>query len=261
MMDPKGLRALLSELQAGRLSVDQTMEALAGFPYEAIDDVLFDHHRLVRKGLPEIIYGPGKPLDKLISLARRLASRRMPFLITRLEPKSAKELCAKVEGLRYDEISHCCWFKQGGEETDTGATNGDALKDGALIVTAGTADLSVAREAAICLELMGIYKEILSDVGVAGIHRLFDQLDKIVEPRVIIAIAGMEGALPSVIAGISRAPVIAVPTSTGYGSNFKGVVPLLAMLNSCAPGIGVVNIDNGVGAALLAASIIRVCQR
>ncbi len=258
-MDSKGLKELLKGVKSGQVEINDALDILARLPYEAIDDILFDHHRMVRKGLPEIVYGPGKSVSQLVSLSRRLVSRQSPFLITRLDSDVAEALCKEVPELNYDPVSRCCWLA-GTLGEEEGKKRPDSLSKGTLIITAGAADLPVAMEARLCLQLMGIYNEILSDVGVAGIHRLFDNLSKILEPRVIIVMAGMEGALPSVVAGIAKAPVIAVPTSTGYGSNFNGVVPLLAMLNSCAPGIGVVNIDNGIGAALFAASIIQSCN-
>jgi len=159
-----------------------------------------------------------------------------------------------VPELEYDEVSRCLFYCP--ERLEEGK-----IEQGVLILTAGTSDLPVAKEAALCLKVMKVYHELVVDIGVAGIHRLFDCLDTIFDAGVIIVVAGMEGALPSVVAGIATAPVIAVPTSTGYGSNLDGLVPLFAMLNSCAPGIGVVNIDNGVGAALLAVSILKRIER
>ncbi len=249
-MDQDALKRLLKRLQKGEIGIDDAMEALSRLPYEGIDNILFDHHREVRKGLPEIVYGPGKSSEQLLELAKRFTQKGVPFLITRLDADKAEFLINKFPSLSYDSISRCLSYQP--EESE-----GKDLKHGVLIVTAGTADLPVAKEAKECLKISGISCQILSDVGVAGIHRMFDHLDMLRKARVIIAVAGMEGALPSVIAGIVRAPVIAVPTSTGYGANLGGIAPLLAMLNSCAPGIGVVNIDNGVGAALLAASIIN----
>ncbi len=249
-MDQDALKRLLRRLQKGEIGIDDAMEALGRLPYEGIDNILFDHHREVRKGLPEIVYGPGKSSEQLLELAKRFTQKGVPFLITRLDADKAEFLINKFPSLRYDSISRCLSYQP--EESE-----GKDLKHGVLIVTAGTADLPVAKEAKECLKISGISCQILSDVGVAGIHRMFDHLDMLRKARVIIVVAGMEGALPSVIAGIVRAPVIAVPTSTGYGANLGGIAPLLAMLNSCAPGIGVVNIDNGVGAALLAASIIN----
>ncbi len=252
-MDEKALEQLLREVQGGGISIGDAVKALKRIPYEGIGRVLFDHHRLLRKGLPEVIYGPGKDSGQLLSLARKFAIDKTPFIITRIKKEHADFIRQHVPGLDYDGLSRCLWYLAGRTE--------DKLMDrGVLIVTAGTSDLAVAMEASHVLMVTGVYSEILADVGVAGIHRLLDHLDALFNARVIIAVAGMEGALPSVIAGIAAAPVIAIPTSTGYGANLGGITPLLSMLNSCAPGVGVVNIDNGVGAALLAASIIKSCR-
>ncbi len=251
-MDEEKLKDLLKQVQAGEVSIDYALKLLRQLPYEQIGQVLFDHHRFLRKGVPEIIYGPGKTKEQLLHLAKKLVDKRAALLVTRLPREIGRFLEARLQGPKYDELSKCLSYCP--NEVDNKKRD---LKNGVLVVTAGTADLPVAHEACQCLRVIGIYYELIVDVGVAGVHRLLDCLDSIFKARVIIAVAGMEGALPSVIAGIAKAPVIAVPTSTGYGSNLGGLVPLFAMLNSCASGVGVVNIDNGVGAALLATSIIK----
>ena len=255
-MDEKYLESLLRQLQAGEVSVEHALKVLKQLPYEQIGQVLFDHHRILRKGLPEIIYGPGKTREQLLDLTKRLVAKGIALLVTRLPSEIGKFLEAEVHGTKYNELSRCLSYCPNENSNEK-----KGLNEGVLVVTAGTADLPVAYEAAECLKVIDVYCEFLVDVGVAGIHRLLDRLDTLFKAKVIIAVAGMEGALPSVMAGIVKAPVIAVPTSVGYGVNMGGLAALFAMLNSCAPGIGVVNIDNGVGAALLAASIINCSNK
>ncbi len=254
MMDEKTLALLLKKVKEGSVSITEALEAIKRLPFEEMDGILFDHHRLARKGLPEVVYGPGKSAEQLINMARKFVSRQRPLLATRVGEEKAANVLSKVNNLEYDRLSRCLSFCPV-------PIRHKVLDHGVLIITAGTSDMPVALEAAQGLRVIGFYSEIIQDVGVAGIHRLLDHLDKLFDARVIIVVAGMEGALPSVIAGIAKAPVIAVPTSVGYGSNFNGLVPLLAMLNSCAPGIGVVNIDNGIGAAFLAASILNASAK
>ncbi len=253
-MDEKTLESLLRRVKEGSVSVSEALDAIRRLPFEDMDGILFDHHRLARKGLPEVVYGPGKDAEQLINMAKRFVSRQRPFLATRVSEEKAACVMRKVNDLEYDRLSRCLSFCPV-------PIRRKALDQGVLIITAGTSDMPVALEAAQGLRVIGFYSEIVQDVGVAGIHRLLDHLYKLFDARVIIVVAGMEGALPSVIAGIAKAPVIGVPTSVGYGSNFNGLVPLLAMLNSCAPGIGVVNIDNGIGAAFLAASILNAAKK
>ncbi len=247
----ENLKKILQDVSDGKVSVEDALDNLKFFPCEEIDDILFDHQRYLRKGFPEVIYGRGKTASQLKKAAARLLERRASILITRVNEAKALELLRDIPQLKHDPVAGVLYCS-----VDRGEKTVCPDREKVLVVTAGTSDLSVAREAGLTLELMGIAHEELIDVGVAGIHRLFSRLRIMESARVIICIAGMEGALPSIVAGLVRCPVIAVPTSTGYGSNMKGMVPLLAMLNSCAPGVGVVNIDNGFGAAALAASIV-----
>ena len=247
----KNLEKILKDVSDGKVSVEDALDRLKFFPCEEIDDILFDHQRYLRKGFPEVIYGRGKTADQLKKVAGTLLKRPGAILITRVNEAKALELLRDIPQLKHDPVAGALY-----SPVDRGEKTGPPDREKVLLVTAGTSDLPVAREAGLTLELMDIAHKELIDVGVAGIHRLLSRLRLMESARVIICIAGMEGALPSIVAGLVRCPVIAVPTSTGYGSNMKGMVPLLAMLNSCAPGIGVVNIDNGFGAAALAASIV-----
>ncbi len=247
------LKRLIQDIRDGKVSVDQAMKLLKLLPYEEMDNILLDHHRYLRKGFPEVVYGPGKSIRQLKDIVSTFLEQKVPILITRIDEQKAQGLCRQVPAMRYDHVARAVYHPGSkNNPIDENQKNEEKV----LVVTAGTSDLPVAREATLTLRLMGIGHEELIDVGVAGIHRLFSHIRRLQSSSVIICIAGMEGALPSIVAGLVRCPVIAVPTSTGYGSNLNGIVPLLAMLNSCAPGIGVVNIDNGFGAAALAASIL-----
>lgn len=211
---------------------------------------VLDHQREARTGFPEVIYGPGKTTEQIIEIFNRLHARNPVVMATRIEPAHAEILLKSLPGAVYNETAKILYVNQA-----------LPLKDGILVVTAGTGDIPVAEEAALTAELMGNRVMRIFDVGVAGIHRLFNRLEDIQRARVVIVVAGMEGALASVIGGLVSCPVIAVPTSIGYGANFHGLTPLLAMLTSCANGVGVVNIDNGYGAGCLAARINRLSDR
>ena len=211
-----------------------------------------DHHRALRKGFPEVIFGQGKTVRQIIEIAQRLVSGGQTALITRIDESQAQEVRAVLPDLRYYPDGRLAAL---GEPPTPPAGQGTIL-----VVSAGTADLSVAEEAAVTAELMGNQVERLYDVGVAGIHRLLNDLELLRAAAVLIVVAGMEGALPSVIAGLVDRPVIAVPTSVGYGASFNGLAALLAMLNSCATGITVVNIDNGFGAAASATLMNRLTK-
>jgi hypothetical protein len=219
------------------------LEELRRLPFDNLGFARLDTHRRLRRGLPEIILGEGKTVAQLTRIARRLLDARELLLITRLSPGAFGELHRAVPELRYDPVARLAYHAGEGRRTPRGCV---------LVVTGGTSDLPVAEEAAVTLSQLGSRVLRLYDVGVAGVHRLFDQWRLLSRARVIVVVAGMEGALASVVAGLVAAPVIAVPTSVGYGASFQGLAPLLAMLNSCVPGIGVVNIDNGFGAAYLA---------
>jgi hypothetical protein len=240
---------LVEDLARGRLSPEQGLAALRDLPAESLGYARLDHHRVLRTGLPEVVYGEGKTAEQIVGIVARLKTRGHPVLVTRLSADVAsacgRDLDAghEVPG-RYDPLSSTwSWSAQPVEPTGAGTL---------VVACAGTSDLPVAEEAAITAELMGNRVERLTDVGVAGLHRLMAHIDVLRTARAVIVVAGMEGALPSVVGGLVACPVIAVPTSVGYGASFGGLAALLAMLNSCAPGITVVNIDNGFGAACAA---------
>lgn len=248
-MNPGKLKKLLSDLSAGRVSVEAGLERLATLPYEDLGVARLDHHRHLRQGTPETILGASKTAEQMITIVDAMLRRSSNVLITRLEQAKAEPLLAEFPQGCYDGEARTFTLIQ---------TPIEILGRGkVLVVCAGTSDLPVAREAAITARMLGNEVEELVDVGVAGIHRLFDQLDTLRQAAVVIVVAGMEGALPSVIGGLVATPVIAVPTSVGYGASFGGIAALLGMLNSCAGGVTVVNIDNGFGAACAAARINR----
>lgn len=250
MANPETLRLLLTRLASGELGVEQAMEQLAAAPFD-VEDLGFariDHHRPLRRGHPEVIYCAGKSPEQVAQILTRMSHAAPRVLGTRATPDHAAAARAALgDAVNYDPAGRTLWIDR---EPDRQRTAG------ALVLAAGTSDLPVAEEAAITLDLLGYAPRRLYDVGVAGLHRLLSQFALLRSTRVIIVVAGMEGALPSVVAGLVSAPVIAVPTSVGYGASFGGLAALLGMLNSCSPGVAVVNIDNGFGAAYLAASIL-----
>ena len=247
-IDDTRLRELLTSLQAGTLSIDETLERLRRFPYEDLGFAEVDHHRALRRGFPEVILGQGKTDEQIVAIAERLLGQGDRLLVTRAEASSYAAVKESIPDAIYHSTARAITVNRRDEP----------LLTGVAIVCAGTSDLAVAEEAAITAELVGSQAERIYDVGVAGLHRLLDHLAVLQESKVVVAVAGMEGALPSVVAGLVAAPVIAVPTSMGYGASFQGLAPLLAMLNSCVPGVAVVNIDNGFGAGYLAAMINRL---
>lgn len=249
-MDRTRLHDLLTRVQSGALDIEQALAVLKTLPFEDLGFARVDHHRALRKGFPEVILGQGKTARQIAEIAQRLVAHGQHALITRLDEQKAQEVRAHLPEFRYYPDSRLGAL---GEPPIPPAGQGTIL-----VIAAGTADLPVAEEAAVTAELIGNRVERLYDVGVAGLHRLFDSLEKLHAATVLIVVAGMEGALPSVIGGLVDRPVIAVPTSVGYGASFNGLAALLAMLNSCAPGITVVNIDNGFGAAAAAALMNRV---
>ena len=238
-------------MAVGSVGVDQALAELRHLPYEDLDFAKIDHHRSLRDALPEVVLGLGKTPSQIAAIGEKLVAQTGRLLVTRLDRQGFRALQAAVPDAEYDEQARVAFVDR---EPRT-------LLPGIAIVCAGTADLPVAREAAITARLMGSEASLTSDVGVAGIHRLFDHLDGLLQANVIVAIAGMEGALPSVIAGLVSVPVIAVPTSIGYGASFNGLAPLLAMLNACAAGVSVVNIDNGFGAGYLAGVINNLTHK
>lgn len=251
-MTKEELRQLLQTYRKGKITEQQCIERLAGLRFESMGFATVDHHRQLRQGFPEVILCEGKTPQQVADIASRIAGKREPLLATRATPDHYKALKRKVRSARYHQFARVITANEP-ERPEEG--RGDIL-----VVTAGTSDIPVAEEAAITAAIMGNRVEKLYDVGVAGIHRLLSQSEKLHRARVIIVVAGMEGALPSVVGGLVDVPVIAVPSSVGYGASFQGLAALLAMLNSCASGITVVNIDNGFGAGF-AASLMNAPLR
>ncbi len=244
------LERLFEEVRAGRApaaeAAAQVERALRAAPFEDLGFARLDTHRQVRQGFPEVILGTGKTPAHIAAIAERIVAHGHALLVTRAAPEAVDAVRQKVPGVQYHEAARAITLRQGDIAPGVGTV---------LVVCAGTSDLPVAEEAAVTAELMGNTVDRLNDVGVAGLHRLLAEQSRLHAARVIIVVAGMEGALPSVVAGLVRAPVIAVPTSVGYGASFGGIAALLGMLNSCANGVSVVNIDNGFGAACVASAI------
>ena len=247
------LNRLVDDLASGQISPQEALDALRDLPSQDLGFAQLDHHRPLRNGMPEVVYAEGKRPEQVVAIVEQLMHRGQPVLVTRLTEEMfavcGDELAALSDPPgEYDALSRT-WLWHDGPIPTTG--------EGLVVVcSAGTSDLAVAEEAARTAEAFGNRVERLHDVGVAGLHRLLARLDLIRSARVVVAVAGMEGALPSVLAGLVACPVIAVPTSVGYGTHFGGLAPLLAMLNSCAAGVTVVNIDNGFGAGA-AASLVN----
>lgn len=250
-MDVDRLRQLLADVQAGRVGVDQALDRLRALPYENLGYARLDVHRALRQGLPEVVFCQGKTVEQAVAILERLWQHHDRVLATRVSDEMAAAIQARLPEARYDPTSRLLALLR----MELPPPPDDAPY--ALILSAGTSDLPVAEEAAQTLEFLGSRVERAYDVGVAGLHRLLDQADRLFEASVVVSVAGMEGALTSVVAGLVACPVIGVPTSVGYGANFGGLAPLLSMLNSCAPGVAVVNIDNGFGAGLYAHLIVR----
>ena len=246
-MDEARLRELLESIRQGALSVDEALSRLKHLPYEDLGFAEVDHHRELRKGFPEVVLGEGKTTAQVAAIAERLAAQGDRLLITRVDADCYRAVKERVPDAVYHPAARAVTLERRREPR----------RPGVAVLCAGTSDLSVAEEAAVTAELMGSAVDRLYDVGVAGIHRLLDRMETIRSARALVVVAGMEGALPSVVGGLVAAPVIGVPTSVGYGASFRGLAPLLAMLNSCAAGVAVVNIDNGFGAGYLAAVINR----
>lgn len=258
---PDALRELLNAVALGHLSPDTALHKLKHFDFEPVDDFAkIDHHRVLRTGFPEVIWGPGKTPEQIAQIIQAMRPRNRVVMATRIEPPVYEQVRSHVPDLLYYPMAKICAVIEGSQGLTPPVL--EPQYDGAItLLSAGTADLPIAEEAAITAELSGFRVHRLWDVGVAGIHRLLTNRHWVQAADVLIVVAGMEGALPSVVAGLANCPVIAVPTSVGYGANFGGLAPLLTMLNSCAAGIGVVNIDNGFGAAILAGQILRTAQR
>jgi NCAIR mutase (PurE)-related protein len=250
-MNPERLKRLLEEVKRGKVSVDQALNRMKHLPFEDLDFARIDHHRSLRKGFPEVVFGQGKTADQIAEIMTRMREIRENILVTRLDPEKAEVLCRKFPQAEYHPLSRVLIFLSKPLKIPK-------RRGLVLVISAGTSDLPVAEEALLTARVMGNPTEYLYDVGVAGLHRLMAAREKILKARVLIVVAGMEGALPSVVGGLVDRPVIAVPTSVGYGASFHGLAALLAMLNSCASGVAVVNIDNGFGAGYLATLINRI---
>jgi hypothetical protein len=241
------LKLLLEQVQNGQMDIDSALGELRNLPYENLDGfAMLDHHRSLRNGFPEVVFGQGKQPAQVVAIVRRLFERNDKVLVTRVDSEMAAIVIAEIPEMIYHPLPRLLVLDRSAPLEK---------RPGILVVTAGTADMPVAEEAAITAELMNNVVERMYDVGVAGIHRLLSQTERLWRARVIIVVAGMDGALPSVVGGLVSAPVIAVPTSVGYGASFNGLAALLTMLNSCATGVSVVNIDNGFGAGSIASTI------
>ncbi len=237
------LEELLRRVERGELSAEGALAKLKDYPYEDLKFAKVDHHREVRRGFPEVIFGLGKTEEQIRKIALRIVDAGGNLLITRIEPTVFRRLKSRLGRLSYNQPARAAFLKQ--KEPQPG-------KGRIAILTAGTSDIPVAEEAYVTCDLMGNETDRIYDVGVAGLHRLLGEYERLRRARVVIVAAGMEGALPSVVAGLVDVPVVALPTSVGYGASFKGLAALLAMLNSCPGGVSVVNIDNGFGAGYLA---------
>ncbi|HET6439378.1 MAG TPA: nickel pincer cofactor biosynthesis protein LarB [Anaeromyxobacter sp.] len=246
-MDERRLRALLARVRKGEATLDQAVAALKHAPFEQLGDTAtIDHHRTLRVGMPEVILAESKTAAQVAAIARRLAARG-PLLVTRLSPEKAGPVRRALRGATYDPVSRT--LRRGRMDLPA--------RGPVAICCAGTSDIPVCEEAFATLEVMGVAAVRVYDVGVAGIHRLLARRGELDAARAVIVVAGMEGALASVVGGLVGKPVIAVPTSVGYGASLAGLAPLLTMLNSCTPNVAVVNIDNGFGAAFVAGLIAR----
>ena len=246
-MDETGLRRLLAAVRAGDTSLEEAVRRLKGAPYERLGDVAtLDTHRALRVGLPEVVLAESKTAAQVAAIARKLA-RKGPLLVTRLAPEKAGPARRAVRGATYDPVSRT--LRRGRMELPA--------RGPVAVCCAGTSDIPVCEEAAVTLDVMGIEAIRVYDVGVAGLHRVLGRRDDLDRAQAVIVAAGMEGALPSVVGGLVGRPVIGVPTSVGYGASLSGLAPLFTMLNSCAPNVTVVNVDNGFGAAVVAGLVAR----
>ena len=263
-MNPDLLRSLLESLARGDVAVAEVVERIRHLPFSDIDGARLDHHRELRTGMPEVVFGEGKTAEQIVSIAREMIARSGAVLVTRIDAVKAAELVRVVDGIEHHADARIAMFRRGAAEGAEQKGDGRHAERSGLhvaVVSAGTSDQPVAEEAARTLEFLGIEVRRYRDLGISGLHRLLAEREKLVGAAVVIVVAGMEGALPSVVGGLVDRPVIAVPTSIGYGASYGGLAALLAMMNSCAPGVTVVNIDNGFGAAVAAAAILRVAGR
>ena len=251
-MDPKDLDALLRSVRDGRTTPEAAADRLRTLPYEDLGFARPDHHRALRRGFPEVVFGAGKTAEQTAAIVSSIADRGQNVLVTRTSADIHRLVASRFPAARFHEASRCLTLT---------ATAPEPLPGRVAVLCAGTSDVPVAEEAAVTAEFYGAAVDRIYDVGVAGLHRLMDKSAVIREADVVVVAAGMEGALPSVVGGLVEAPVIAVPTSIGYGASFQGLAALLAMLNTCASGVAVVNIDNGFGAGYMASVILRGAQR
>ena len=249
-MDKESLKEILKNVSAGSTSVEDAVKTLMHIHIEDIDYAHIDHHRSLRKGFPEVIFGEGKTAGQIIGIMEKMAAQEEIILVTRADKEKAKSVLSRFSGAVYHEEARMIVLKK----KDISMQGRGKI----LVLSAGTSDIPVAKEAYITAQAMGNDVDSVFDVGVAGIHRLFNHQKMIDDASVLIVVAGMEGALPSVVAGMVSRPVIAVPTSVGYGVSFGGLTALFAMLNSCSSNVAVVNIDNGFGAGYMASMINRV---
>jgi pyridinium-3,5-biscarboxylic acid mononucleotide synthase len=249
-MTEANIREILSQIAEGRLSVAQGLTRLRHLPFADLGFAKVDLHRKLRRGIPEVVFGERKSAEQIAAIGRRVIEAGQNLIVTRLDAPKARALSRKLKSFEYRADGQI-----GLIQTHRQAPNGHGT---VMVLSAGTSDIPVAEEAAVCAEMFGNRVSRLYDVGVAGLHRLTDSLDQLAAASVLIVVAGMEGALPSVVAGLIDKPVIAVPTSVGYGVAMGGIAPLLGMLNACSGGVVVVNIDNGFGAAMAATLINRV---
>ncbi|MBE7551993.1 MAG: nickel pincer cofactor biosynthesis protein LarB [Anaerolineales bacterium] len=254
-MDIDKLKGLLAEVQSGQVGVEQALERLRGLPYDDIGHARLDLHRSLRQGLPEVVFCQNKTVEQVLAILNKLWQHHERVLATRVPPEMAAAIQSSLPEARYQPASRLLTLTR----AELPPPTADAPY--VMVVTGGTSDLPVAEEAAQTAEFLGSRVERAYDVGVAGMHRLLDQRERLFNADVVISVAGMEGALTSVVGGLVSCPVIGVPTSVGYGAHFGGLAPLLAMLNSCATGVAVVNIDNGFGAGVYAHLILRRIHR
>ena len=257
-MTPELLKSMLEEFARGETSVATVVERIRSLPFTDVEGARLDHHRELRTGMPEVVFGEGKSAEQILIIAREMVARSGAVLITRVDAEKATVLLAAMGDLEHHADARVVMHRPAKSAAAQEALH---VAPHVAVVSAGTSDQSVAEEAARTLEFLGIDVRRYRDLGVSGLHRLLAEREKLREATVVVVVAGMEGALPSVVGGLVDAPVIAVPTSIGYGANFGGLTAMLAMMNSCAPGVTVVNIDNGFGAGCAAAAICRAVRR
>ncbi len=245
-MDINKIKELLESVRSGETDIGDAVEALRKLPFDDLGFAKVDTHRHLRCGFPEVIFGQGKTPEQVLQIAKQIIDSGSPLMATRVSQEQIDLLHSEIPGLDVHEVARI---------VSLGLPQGEPKGGTILVVSAGTSDMPVAEEARVTAELMGNRVESVYDAGVAGIHRLLERTDAIQQANVIVVVAGMEGALASVVGGLSHRPVIAVPTSVGYGASFGGLAPMLTMLNSCASGVSVVNIDNGFGAGYIASLI------